>query len=396
MPSPSVSQPGLSSRPRALVIGGSLGGLFAGNLLRRAGWDVAIFERSAHDLDSRGGGIVLQPDVVEVFRRTGIDLDAIDLGVPSVHRTVFQPDGSIRSKQYAPQTQTSWSLIYTTLRSAFGDAHYHQAKALARVEQDAATGKVTARFADGTHETGDLLIGADGGNSTVRQQFWPQQVPSYAGYLAWRGLVPEDEMPPLAREALHGDFGFANNTGSHILGYLVPGENNDVRPGHRFYNWVWYRVADPSQLAQIMTDRDGRQRGYSMPEGMLTEHWVEHVHQEARMLLPPGFRAIVEATPQPFAQAIRDLAADQMVAGRVVMLGDAGAIPRPHTAASTSKAASNALDLADALLASPDDIDAALKAWEPRQIALGKALRRQGMEAGNYLLFHRLSATRIG
>lgn len=398
MPSHShpVLHPTPQSRPRALVIGGSLGGLFAGNLLRSIGWDVDIFERSARDLDSRGGGIVLQPDVVEAFRRTGIDFASVNLGVPSTDRVVFQPDGSIRSRQYAPQTQTSWSLIYTTLRSAFGDSHYHQAKVLTRVEQDNAAHKVTAHFADGTAETGDLLIGADGGNSMVRQQFWPQQVPTYAGYLAWRGLVPEDEMPPSAREALHGDFGFANNTGSHILGYLVPGENNDVRPGHRFYNWVWYRVADPSQLARIMTDRNGRQRGYSIPEGMLAEQWIRHVREEAQALLPPGFRAIVEATQQPFAQAIRDLASDQMVAGRVVILGDAGAIPRPHTAASTSKAASNALDLADALLAAPDNIDAALKAWEPRQIALGKVLRRQGVETGNYLLFHRPPDARIG
>ncbi|MDN0085621.1 FAD-dependent monooxygenase [Crenobacter sp. SG2305] len=141
MPSHSVSRSDLSPRPRALVTGGSLGGLFTGNLLRHAGWDVDIFERSSHDLDSRGGGIVLQPYVIEVFRRTGIDLDAIDLGVPSVHLTVFQPDGSIRSKHYAPQTQTYWSLIYTTLRSAFGDAHYHQAKVLTRVKQDVATAR---------------------------------------------------------------------------------------------------------------------------------------------------------------------------------------------------------------------------------------------------------------
>lgn len=386
----SVSQPALSSRPRALIIGGSLSGLFAGNLLRHIGWDVDIFERSAHDLDSRGGGIVLQPDVVALFRRIGVDLSEIDLGVSSVNRTVFQPDGRIRAKQYAPQTQTSWSLIYTTLRSAFKDAHYHQAKVLARVEQDAATNKVTAHFADGTSEVGDLLIGADGGNSAVREQFWPEQVATYAGYLAWRGLVPESEMPLIARRTLHGDFSFANNVGSHILGYLVPGENNDLRPGHRFYNWVWYRVADQAQLELIMIDRDGRQRGYSMPEGMLAKQWAEHINQEARTILPPGFRAIVEATQQPFAQAIRDLAVDQMVAGRVVILGDASAIPRPHTAASTLKAASNVMDLADALLASPGDIDAALHDWEPRQIAFGKALRRQGVEAGDQLLFHRI------
>lgn len=113
-------------------------------------------------------------------------------------------------------------------------------------------------------------------------------------------------------------------------------------------------------------------------------------------MLPPSFRAIVEAIRHPFAQAIRDLASDQMVAGRVILLGDAAAIPRPHTAASTSQAASSALDLVDALLASSKNIDAALKAWEPRQIASGKTLRRQETETGNYLLFHRPPSARIG
>lgn len=379
--------------PRALIIGGSLGGLFAGNLLRQIGWDADIYERSAHDLDSRGGGIVLQPEVVEVFRRIGVDLGAMTLGVQSLHRTVLRPDGSIRSKHVAPQTQTSWSLIYTTLKAAFGDAHYHQAKTLDRIEQDPQAGTVTAHFTDGSSETGNLLVGADGGSSTVRQQLWPDQVPAYAGYLAWRGLVPEAEMPEAAREVLHGDFGFANNHGSHILGYLVPGEHNDVRPGHRLYNWVWYRVAPPQLLNEIMTDRMGRQRGYSVPEGMLDPRWIAHLQRDAEALLPPAFREMVEATDQPFAQAIRDLASDHMVAGRVVLLGDAASIPRPHTAASTSKAAANALALADALQGLPDDVPAALSRWEPAQVALGRMLRRQGIEAGNFLLFHRSPET---
>ena len=93
-----------------------------------------------------------------------------------------------------------------------------------RIDQDPEAKTVTAQFEDGTRETGDVLVGADGGDSVVRQQFWPTMRPTYAGYLAWRGLLPEDAMPPAAREMLHGDFGFANNKGSHILGYLVPGE----------------------------------------------------------------------------------------------------------------------------------------------------------------------------
>src|SRR5271155_1277499 len=214
------------NKRHALIIGGSLGGLFAGSLLQRIGWDVDVFERSPHDLDSRGGGIVLQPEVVEVFRRVGVDLRKVDLGVRSAYRTVLRPDGSIQSKHFAPQTQTSWSLIYSTLRAAFGDENYHQAKTLVKISQDLRLGTVTAQFEDGTRESGDLLIGADGGDSIVRQQFWPTMRPIYAGYLAWRGLLPEDVMPLAAHEALHGDFGFANNTGSHILGYLVPGEHS--------------------------------------------------------------------------------------------------------------------------------------------------------------------------
>ena len=385
-----------SDKRRALIIGGSLGGLFAGNLLRQVGWDVSIFERSAHDLDSRGGGIVLQPEVVEVFRRASVDIQAINLGVRSKYRTVFRPDDSIQSKHLAPQTQTSWPLVYTTLKAAFGDLNYHQAKTLVRIDQDLKAGTVTAHFENGMCETGDLLVGADGGNSTVRQQFWPAMRPTYAGYLAWRGLIPEDDMPRAARELLHGDFGFANNKGSHILGYLVPGEQNDVRPGHRLYNWVWYRVADEGMLSEIMTDRNGDPRVYAVPEGLLAARWVEHLHRDAQDLLPLPFRQVVEATAQPFAQAIRDLASDHMVLGRVLIVGDAAAIPRPHTAASTSKAAANALALADELQASPNDVPAALARWEPPQVALGKYLRQQGSQIGNYLLFHRPPIAKIG
>ena len=388
--------PSISSGRRALVIGGSLGGLFAGTMLRSIGWDVDIYERSEHDLDSRGGGIVLQPDVVEVFRRGGVTLSHGELGVRSAYRTVFRPDGTTQSKQFSPQTQTSWSLIYSTLKEAFGDDRYHSGKRLARIEQYQEAGSVTAFFSDGTSEAGDLLIGADGGNSTVRSLVWPQMQPRYAGYLAWRGLVPEDDMPPSSRSELHGDFGFANNKGSHILGYLVPGEGNDMRPGHRFYNWVWYRVANNQQLQQIMTDRDGLQRGYSIPEGKLADTWLPYLRADADKLLPQPFREIVEATEQPFAQAIRDLASDEMVKGRVLILGDAASIPRPHTAASTSKAAANAIALAEELAASPNDIGTALARWELPQVMYGKYLEKQGTEAGNYLLFHNSPASAVG
>ncbi|CAL8475637.1 FAD binding domain-containing protein [Caballeronia sp. S22] len=384
-----------TSPKRALIIGGSLAGLFTGTLLLRAGWDVDVFERSPDDLDSRGGGIVLQPEVVEVFRRARVDLSTLTLGVTSQDRVVFQPDGSVLSRRLAPQTQTSWSLIYSTMRRAFGNRNYHQGRRLTGIRPQP-NGCVTAIFDDGSEESGDLLVGADGGNSTVRQLLWSNSEPQYAGYLAWRGLVSEDDMPEVTLETLHGDFAFANNRESHILGYLVPGERNDTRPGHRFYNWVWYRTVDDVELRGVMTDVDGRYRGYSVPEGKLAPAWRERILRDADALLPPGFRAIVKATAQPFAQTIRDLSVDRMVKGRVVLIGDAASIPRPHTAASTSKAATNALALQTALLRLPDDVDRALASWEPEQAALGRYLHERGRQVGDHLLFGSTSAKPVG
>ncbi|MEO1017380.1 MAG: FAD binding domain-containing protein [Pseudomonadota bacterium] len=391
-----MTEPNRPPQRRAVVIGGSLGGLFAGAMLKHSGWQVDIYERSTHDLDSRGGGIVLQPDVVEVFRSVGVDVGGIDLGVRSRFRTVLERDGSIRSKELAPQTQTSWSLVYTTMKGTFGDEHYHQGKTLVDIRQDPSARAVTAIFEDGSAATGDLLVGADGGNSTVRQLLWPDRDPTYAGYIAWRGLIDEDAMPPLARQELHGDFGFANHNGSHILGYLVPGEGNDTREGHRIYNWVWYRVVDTSQLRDIMTDTDGRQRGFAMPEGKLAAKWRDHLEREAQELLPPAFREVVQATRHPFAQAIRDLTSERMVKDRAILLGDAAFIPRPHTAASTSKAAANALELAAALPAFPEDVDQALTRWEPDQLRLGNSLYKQGSRTGDFLLFQKPPAAKVG
>lgn len=375
------------AKKRALIIGGSLGGLFAGNMLLQAGWDVDIFERSPHDLDSRGGGIVLQPEVVELIRRSGIERNWDTLGVRSARRIFYRPDGSVENMQNAPQVQTSWSLIYSLMRSTTGDLHYHKNHVLKDVVFPDKS-HVTALFEDGSEETGDLLVGADGNSSFVRKLLW-DEAPEYAGYIAWRGLVPENDMPVLASEALHGDFAFANNHGSHILGYLVPGEDNDLRPGHRFYNWVWYRVVSEEQREAIMTGTDGVPRHYSVPEGLLMEQWKTHLQTEAETLLPPGFREIVKATKEPFAQAIRDLAVDKMVKGRVILLGDAASIPRPHTAASTSKAAANALALGNALKTWPDDTDKALSEWEKEQIFRGKYLRKMGTSIGDCLLFGR-------
>ena len=82
---------------RAIIIGGSLGGLFAGVLLESIGWSVDIYERSPSSLASRGGGIVLQPEILQAFKRAEVDYK-LPFGVTAYERFFLKPDGSIAER----------------------------------------------------------------------------------------------------------------------------------------------------------------------------------------------------------------------------------------------------------------------------------------------------------
>jgi 2-polyprenyl-6-methoxyphenol hydroxylase-like FAD-dependent oxidoreductase len=365
---------------RAIVIGGSLAGLFAGTLLRSIGWQVDIYERSPHSLDSRGGGIVLQPDVVEAFQRAGI-ADEVPLGVVAHERYYLNRDGSIAQKMAMRQTLTSWNLLYGLMRRHFPAEHYHQGKNLSKISQDET--QVTAIFADGTRETGDLLVGADGPTSTIRHLLLPDYTPQYAGYVAYRGLVDEGKLDSATAKLLTERFVFYQFQNSHILQYVIPGENESLIPGERRFNWVWYVNYDQkTELPDILTDKNGQRREYSIAPGMIHPTVEQAMRSYADRVLAPTFQKLVAATQEPFVQAILDLGVPQMVFDQIALIGDAAFIPRPHTAASTAKAAANAIALVDALVDSNHDVPKALKAWEGDQLTRGMHLCKSGQALG--------------
>jgi 2-polyprenyl-6-methoxyphenol hydroxylase-like FAD-dependent oxidoreductase len=86
---------------------------------------------------------------------------------------------------------SAWATIYNALKDLIADHEYHSGKQLIDIEQS--NNHVTAIFSDGSRETGDLLVGADGLRSTVRQHYAPEIEPIYAGYVAWRGMVDEND-----------------------------------------------------------------------------------------------------------------------------------------------------------------------------------------------------------
>jgi 2-polyprenyl-6-methoxyphenol hydroxylase-like FAD-dependent oxidoreductase len=365
---------------RALVIGGSLAGLFTGVLLRAAGWHVEIFERSAHEMDSRGGGIVLQPEVLEAFRLAGIRYDGT-IGVEAKERVFLDRSGGIADRIPMRQILTSWTLVYTELRRAFPDRHYHRGHELIDFVQSG--GGVVARFRDGRTVDGDLLVGADGSRSKVREIVLPSVRAEYAGYVAWRGLVDEADLAVAASTVLVDRFVFYDYPNSHMLSYLVPGANENVQPGSRRFNWVWYRNHSPDTLQLLLTDDNGRRRSLSVAPGSLSLAAEENVRTAADRFLPHPFKQLVAATKKPFVQAIIDLSVPRMAFGRVALVGDSAFVPRPHTAASTSKAASNAISLAKALRTAPGGVEKVLAEWEPAQLELGSNLREVGRKLGD-------------
>src|SRR6185437_13998817 len=356
---PKRKQPERTHMARALIIGGSLGGLFAGLLLRQAGWDVAVFERSDGDLASRGVGIGTHVELFAVMRRLGIAVDE-SIGVPVTSRICLDRGGKVIARLPFEKILSSWALFYRALRRQLPDDCYRTGLQLEDITHH--DGGVTALFTDGTKATGDLLVGADGLHSTVRARAFVGPAPSYAGYVAWRGVVDESAVPPAARELIEA-YVFFLPPREMVLSYSQPGADDDHRPGRRRLNWLWYHPVHEGKLPDLCTDASGRHHGVAIPPPLIRSDVIAAFRTEARALLPAQFIALTEATSAPFFQPIFDLESPRVVAGRVALLGDAGFVARPHVGAGVTKAALNATCLADALAAAPADIGAALAAY---------------------------------
>src|ERR671923_855110 len=147
-----------SKYPRAIIVGGSMSGLFTAAFLRQIGWDVDVFERSPVELVGRGAGITTHPELLEALEASGAGTR--DLGIAVERRITIDGQGRVIGERRLPQILTSWDRLQRLLRETMDPAHYHLGHNFERVEQDEQG--VRVHFPQGLVEQADLLVGGDG------------------------------------------------------------------------------------------------------------------------------------------------------------------------------------------------------------------------------------------
>ncbi|KAF3904826.1 hypothetical protein ABW20_dc0105132 [Dactylellina cionopaga] len=305
---------------------------------------------------------------------------------------------------------TSWNLVYHILRANFdgnksgyvdfstikepegtGEAIYEYGRKVTgyKVSDDQVTVFAeTSRDGEPLREkveiTGDLLIAADGPSSAIRGMLEPEAQRKYTGYVAWRGTVPEAELPEEVKRDMSGQFTFYHTTGTQLLAYLIPGVNGSMQS--KLLNWVWYTnySQEYGEFEELMTDAKGIRHHFTLQKSDMKESLWEDQKQKAEEVLPPQFVELVKRTKLPFVQAITDAGASGAVweSGKVVLIGDALAGLRPHTASGTSQAASHALGLGQLFGEGGKQFEG-LKEWEEDAMEFAVHVSKSGREMGD-------------
>ena len=365
---------------KVTVVGGSIGGLTAACLLRDAGHQVSVYERSSVRLEQRGAGIGFLPATYRYLQtRAAVDIEKIS--VKTDHIRYLDDKSKVVYDAKHQYLFSSWNAVYSSTLAHFGSNEYHLDSEVVDFSQSSES--VSISLKNGRSITADLLVGADGIGSFMRERLVPTSKSVYAGYVAWRGMVPESKLSGELIERLGDAITYFVYPGSHILVYPIPDHEDRVTPGNRLINFVWYcNYPSGQEFDLLMTDKNGLLREVSIPPGLVSEHNVEQVKLMALRCLPKVLSDLVVATVEPFVQVIYDVDIDQMAFGRVCLIGDAGIVVRPHAAAGTAKAAADGWALTEAL-EKHVTLEEALEAWQFSQLTLAKNLLERTRRVGS-------------
>lgn len=343
---------------KVIVIGGGIGGLSAAIALRAAGAEVSVFERrdDARKINA-GAGMVLWHNAMRALQRIDVASRLTARGSP-LERAEWQSanggmlaswpvDETARALQ-APALGVRRANLHQVLGASLPDSVVHLDMECTGFVEDGAG--VTARFADGHEERGDVLVGADGINSAVRAQLLGRERPRYAGYALWFGIVEPGRLrapAPTFREVA--------GPGARVFFFPV---------GEGWHYWSAVRNA---------------------PEGGEDpEHGVKDVLLASHRGWPDPVEELLAATDEVTIYR-RDIVDRSPVkhwgTGRVTLLGDAAHPITPNLGQGAAQAIESAVALTDSLGAG-HDVGAALRAYEARRMSRTAALTRRAWLIG--------------
>ncbi len=210
--------------PKAIIVGGGIGGLTAGIALRRAGIHAVVYER-ARELKEIGAGIALASNAMKVFSKLDLADQITACGVTLAGGAIKTWNGKdiIREVEDAHEfisVCVHRADLLRVLVQSLGEDNLLLGHDYAGFDQS--ENGVVTRFANGEEVQGDLLVGADGLHSAVRAGIHGEEKPRYSGYTAWRGITHFDAEPAISESWGHGTrFGIVPIGGGRIYWYAT-------------------------------------------------------------------------------------------------------------------------------------------------------------------------------
>ncbi len=329
--------------PRIAIVGGGIGGLSAALALEQRGAEVTVYEQSPVHSEI-GAGLNLSPNAIKAFRALGIEdrIEAIGYGSEFLVMRSWKTGrfisrmrrGDFRSKFGAPNLTVHRADLLEVLRGALKTTEIRRGTRCLGVETG--NGSAAARFADDSTVEADIVVGADGIHSAVRNSLFGAEAPRFTGCICWRGMAPVETVP---RDIKTGDGTMWMGPHGHVVHYPVRrGALVNIVAHLDSDAWTeesWTRECD---VAEVTTAYAG---------------W----HPALTLLYPCSTRwykwALYDRDPLP-----------RWSKGRATLLGDSAHAMLPYLGQGAAMAIEDGCVLAAAIARQPDDLPAALATYE--------------------------------